>query len=201
MATYQIAMDVLSQCGLGALLLSTDGKIATVNEAGDRLLHGEGFLNGKTLADIAEPLCHEDGVPLYANVAFGEYLLRCPTPKVDDLPDGCQLIVFREATNDACHDMLISVLNQLKESVVLCDAESRVYMLNDAAVRLDAMVTRDVLGESIFDVYEMLDGDDFVIPQVIRSKKAMLDHRQHYKTRYGRVVDSVSNTFPITQNG
>lgn len=201
MATYQIAMDILSQCGLGALLLSADGKIVAVNEAGDRLLHGQGALVGKSLADIAEPLCREEDVPLYANVAFGEYLRRCPAPEVEDLPKGCQMVAFREATNDACHDMLISVLNQLKESVVLCDAESRVYLLNDAAVRLDAMVTQDVLGESIHDVYEMLDGKEMAIDQVIRSKKAILEHRQHYKTRYGRIVDSVSNTFPITQNG
>ena len=201
MATYQITMDVLSQCGLGALMISADGRIMAVNESGDKLLHGQGALLGKTLSEIAEPLCREEDVPLYANVAFGEYLLRCTTPKVEDLPDGCQLIAFREASNDACHDMLMSVLRQMKEALVLCDSQSRVYLLNDAAVRLDAMVTRDVLGESIHDVYEMLDGKEMAIDQVIRSKKAMLDHRQHYKTRYGRVVDSVSNTFPITQNG
>lgn len=198
---YQQAMNVLSQCGLGAVLVSSDSTIISVNEEGNRLLHGDGKLEGKLLLDIAAPLCIESEKPIFANVVFGEYLVRCPTPELSGIPSRFRVIVFRNAVNDACHDMLISVLNQIGESVILCDAEGRVYLLNDAAVKMDSIVTQDVLGEDVKEVYRTRDGSDLTIPQVIENKRPILNYRQYYTTRYGKDVDIVSNNFPITQNG
>lgn len=201
MVTYQDAMQLLSQCGFGALVLSDAGIVLSMNEAGRALFRADADIVGKRLADFAAPLCETPEKPVYVNVSFGEYLTRCPTPQVSGLPAGAQLLVFRDATEDACHDMLISVLNQVSEAVVLCDTEGRMYFLNDAAVRLDSMVNRDILGENVTSVYQMRNGQDFMIPRVIREKRAYLNHRQHYTTRYGKDVDAVSNTFPIVQNG
>lgn len=198
---YRDVMDMFSQSGMGALVLAEDGMILAVNGAGDRLLHGDGALTGQALAEIAPALCEKSDAPVYENISFGEYLMRCPAPEVTGLPPNGQLVVFRVATNDACHDMLISVLNQLGESVVLCDAKSRIYLLNDAAVKLDSMVTQDVLGETVADVYQMTDGKEIAIPRVIREKKPKVNHRQEYITRYGKKVTAISNTFPIVQNG
>ena len=50
---YRELMSVLSQCELGAVLLSEDGAILELNETGLRLLHGGGSLTGKYLRDIA----------------------------------------------------------------------------------------------------------------------------------------------------
>lgn len=198
---YQEAMETLSACGLGALVTAEDGKILSVNETGDRLLHGDGRLQGIRLQDIAEPLCEESDQPVYASVVFGEYLMRCPTPELADLPERCRMVVFREATNDACHDMLISVLNQISEPVILCDAQCRIYLLNDAAVKMDSIVTQDVLGENITNVYRSRDGSELMVPEVIREKRPNINKRQYYTTRYGKNVDIVCNNFPIVQNG
>ena len=201
MAMLDETMQILSQCDIGAVLLSDTRTILKANDAAIRLLHLAGDFRGMPLADTAETLSTDSPRKLYVNVAFGEYLTRCPAPVVEDLPKNTQLIAFRDATSDACHDMLISVLNQLKEAVVLCDAENRVYLLNNAAVELDSMVTEDVLGQSLYDAYEMLDGKDMAIPTVLREKRPIINHRQHYATRFGKVVNSLSNTFPIAQNG
>ena len=151
---YREIMDILSQCGLGAVLLSDRDRILQVNETGIHLLHGEDGLTGKLLDEIAPQLCLESEEPLYANIAFGEYLLRCPTPQVDDLPERTHLVVFRNAADDACHDMLISVMNQITEAVALYDAKGRVYMLNDAVVKMESVVTKDVLGEAVEDILD-----------------------------------------------
>lgn len=198
---YKDAMDILSQCGLGAVVISADDTILAVNETGDHLLHGEGHLMGQRLSELANPLCEESEEPLYANVAFGEYLLRCPSPRVEGIPPKSRLIVFRGAANDACHDMLISMLNRINESVALFDAEGRVYLLNDAAVKMESIVTRDILGEKVTDVYHMLDDTELAIPKVLREKRPILKQRQYYTTRFGKDLDVVSNTYPITQNG
>lgn len=198
---YREIMDILSQCGLGAVLLSDRDRILQVNETGMHLLHGEDSLTGKLLDEIAPQLCLESEEPLYTNIAFGEYLLRCPTPQVDDLPERTHLVVFRNAADDACHDMLISVMNQITEAVALYDAKGRVYMLNDAVVKMESVVTKDVLGEAVEDIYEMRDGTQLTIPEVLHTKRPLLNNRQYYTTRYGKNIDVMSNTYPITQNG
>ena len=198
---YRDAMTVLSQCGLGAALLGENEMILSVNETGGHLLHGEGELEGRSLWEIAPQLCQDSEEPLYANIAFGEYLLCCPTPEVSGLPPHSRLIVFRNAANDACHDMLINVLGQISEAVILCDEKGRIYLLNDAAIRMDTIETRDVLGKEITEVYYTQDATELLIPQVIRSKRPKTNIRQYYTTCFGRDVDIMANSFPIVQNG
>ncbi len=198
---YQEAMSVLSQSGLGALVMEADSRILAVNQAGDALLHGAGKLKGKLLSEIALPLSMQSEKPVYATVAFGEYLLRCPTPEVENLPPHTQLIVFRNATADAMQDILMNVVNQLSEALFVCDADSRILFLNDAGVRMESMDLRDIRGARTEDVYQMRDGSKNNVPEVIRTRKPKLNHRQYYTTRYGKDVDIVSNNYPIVQNG
>ncbi len=198
---YRDVMTVLSQSGLGAALLGEHEIILSVNETGDHLLHGEGTLEGQSLWEIAAPLCQESEEPLYANIAFGEYLLRCPAPEVDGLPPRTRLIVFRNAANDACHDMLISMLNQISEAAALFDAKGRMYLVNDAAVKMESLTTQDVLGEHVSDIYRMLDGSKLTVPQALQEKRAIKNRRLYYETCFGKNIDVVSSTYPITQNG
>lgn len=198
---YTDAMRILSQCGLGAVLLTETTEILQANELAVRLLHGEGGLTGRRLEEIAPELCRESEEPLYANIAFGEYLLRMPSPELEDLPRGTRLVVFRSASNDACHDMLINVVNNIKESVTLYDARGRAYLLNDATVQMEAVSTRDVAGEYVADIYRIRDGSELATTQVLRTKKPLLNKRLYYTTRFGRDVDTMTSTYPITQNG
>lgn len=198
---YREAMSVLSQCGLGAVLLGKNDVILEANETGDRLLHGGGRLEGRLLREIAPNLCQESEEPLYARAAFGEYLLRCPAPEAAGLPPHTRLVVFRNATDSACHDMLISVLNQISESVILCDEKSKIYLLNDAAVKMDTIETLDVLGKDISEVYRNRDGTELLVPQAIENKRPSTDVRQYYTTCFGKDVDIVANCYPIVQNG
>lgn len=197
---YQQIMKSLSQCGLGAVLLSEESIVLEVNETGRRLLHQESDILGRDLMEIAPVLCEESEEPLYENVAFGEYLIRCPSPEID-LPDRTRLIVFRNATNDACHDMLIGVLNQLSEAIALFDEKGRLYMLNDAVVKMESVVTRDVMGENVSEVYHTRDGESLIIPQALETHRPISNVRQHYFTPYGREIDVVCSAYPLVQNG
>lgn len=198
---YQETMSVLSQSGLGALVMEADSRILAVNQAGGALLHGAGKLEGKLLSEIALPLSMQSEKPVYASVVFGEYLLRCPAPEVKNLPPHTQLVVFRNATADAMQDILMNVVNQLSEALFVCDADSRILFLNDAGVRMESMDLRDIRGARTEDVYQMRDGSKNNVPEVIRTRKPKLNHRQYYTTRYGKDVDIVSNNYPIVQNG
>ncbi len=192
-------MEILSQCGLGAVLVAADGLIVTVNETGDHLLHGNGKLPGKKMQEIAPLLFKETGEPLYENIDFNEYLLRVPAPEIE-LPEGLRMIVFRNASNDACHDMLISILNQTSEAVALFDAKGRLWHVNDSVVRMEDLIARDVLGEPVETIYQSQD-DDLIIPRVLQTKKAVNGLRQHYQTRFGKQIDCMTNSYPFVQNG
>ncbi|MGN1014819.1 MAG: sigma-54 interaction domain-containing protein [Butyricicoccus sp.] len=198
---YKEVMNVLSQAGMGALLLSREGRILEINETGDRLLHGKGALVGERLKEIAPELCAQGKAPRYQNIAFGEYLLRCSSPEADDLPERTELVVFRDATNDACHDMLVDVVNQLSECVSLYDAEGRVYLLNDAVVQMESIITQDVRGDLVTDLYKTSDESELPLPQVLRTKRPIVNKRMRYTTRFGREMDVVASDYPLMRNG
>ena len=143
------ALTALSQCGLGALILDLDGQVRKINARGDELLHGDGKLEGAPLPACAVPLLQPVEERVYGNPAFGEYIARCPTPTLEDLPEGYRFLVFQKTDYEACHDMLLSALNQIKESVIICDQDSRIYFLNDAAVRMDGLTNYGVVGEKL----------------------------------------------------
>lgn len=77
--------------------------------------------------DLAASLCDRTGRKLYAHVAFWEYLFCCPAPTVNDLPNGAELIVFRQANNDACHDPLLDAFNRMEETIILFGTEKGAY--------------------------------------------------------------------------
>lgn len=199
---YQEIMKVLSECGMGAVLVTENWVIREVNEVGIRLLHGSEhhWLIGKKLSDIASPLCLEPEQKIYAYMGFNEYLLRCPAPSAEDLPANCRLVVFRTATRDAQCDMFEHALEQVSDAVVMCDEETRINFLNNACIQMDEVVPSDVIGEKNEKVYEPLDGQSLIIPQAIRKKQIYLGRRQIYTTRYNKNVDITSNTYPIVQN-
>lgn len=201
--TYREMAKSLSQCGLGAAVTMEDWEILYVNETAISLLHGSehDWLIGKKLSDIAGPLCLESKQTVYAHMGFGEYLLRCPSPTVDDLPAGAQLIVFRNASKEAERDMMCQILDQISESVILCDEDCRIAYLNDAAMKMDALAIEDVIGQKIEEIYEALDGDGLIIPRAIDSRQVFRKRRQYYKTRYHKNVDITADTFPVVQNG
>lgn len=197
--TSKDVMEALSQCGLGALLADGHDRIADINSAGRTLLRGRGEI-GASLRDVAPAFCEDSASPSYLNVSFGEYVQRCPAPEVTDLPPDLRLIAFRDARNDVCHDMLLQVVNQVSDSVILCDEEGRVFFLNDAAVRMDSLLMQEVAGKNLHDVYTVLNEKELEIPQVMKSCQPRLNVRQHYVTWHGKNVDIVDDTYPVVLN-
>lgn len=198
---YLDIMDILSQCGLGGILLSADETILALNQAGDQLLHGNGELVGKQLANVAPQLCPASGVARWENTAFSEYIIRCSTLKADDLPPDTTLLAFRDVADQVYRSMLEHILQQISESVILCDAKGRICYLNDAAAKMDSIVASEVFGENIANVYNTRDRSALLVPSVISDKRPLRSVCQHYTTRYGKNVDIVCSSFPIIENG
>lgn len=194
-------LEILSQCKLGAILLSSDYTVLAINKMGEFLLHSKQNFIGKTLPDFLSPLLEETENPKYINVVFNEYILRHPTPKIETLSPDTKLLVFRDASKEYLLDMMDSVIHRIKEGIVMCDADSRLNFFNDPAVKLDSLIAEDVLGQTVDCVYNMTDDTECALPKVMKKKLPILNHRQRYSTKFGKKVDVVANTYPVIKNG
>ena len=213
------SLKLISQCGIGAVIVDRDGFIRMFNEQAMRLLHGEehDYLIGHRLEDVAPGLCEkqETGAERsddsqherrhdrrrYVGVAFDEYLIRTDAPEIPELPEEMQLVTFRNVTAEVQRERYEHALEQISDSIIMCDEETRIVFLNNAAIKMDNLVLKDVIGERIEDVYEALDGRGLIIPRCIEERQVYLDRRQYYTTRYNKNVDITANTFPVIQNG
>lgn len=198
---HEELIEVLSQYGLGAMLISEDNTILSINMTGDRLLHGNGKLIGGPVPEFALPLCEKKEDSIYINIEFGEYLVRQPSPKRIGLPEHTRLIIFRDGTNDYRLDMMSNVIDQIKEGIVMCDSESRLSFFNNPAVRLDSLVAENVLGECVNDVYTMNGEENCALPETLQKRRPILNHRHRYTTKYGKQVDAVADTHPVIKDG
>ena len=201
---YGEVMGILSECEIGAALVEeADWRIREINEAGVHFLQGADSrdLVGRRLSDLAEALCEEEEEKRYACIGFRQYLVRCPGPRVQGLPEGCRLVTFRRADQEVLCEMYEHALEQASDAVILCDAQSRISFLNNACIQMDGLVPEDVIGEKNEAVYEPLDGEELIIPRAIREKRVFLNRRQIYTTRYHKNVDITANTYPIVRKG
>lgn len=198
---YREEMEFLNECKLGAILVAEDKRIAEYNQTAEILLRGEGGLKNKPLDLAVRFIPMEHLGMVYANVGVGRYIKQCPAPAPDDLPPGSHMIVFRDATRDILYEMLRKVVNSLGESVILCDAYSRILFLNESAVAMDSLPPQNVVGKPIGSVYHMQNNNFLAIPKAIEDKQPLLELRQHYTTLYGKDVDIVSNNYPIVEGG
>ena len=202
--TYVEAMEFLSQFDLGAVLVSQDDFILEVNQAADRMLHGNGSLKGCSFREIAPDFCKED-LNTYFNIAFSEYLALCPSPKGVELPTNTHLVCFRDASKEIYHHMMQTIVNLVPEPTILADEKQRIMLINDATMRMENLMQEDVVGRDITEVYRepnslMSDGEDvpeLTVPYVLRTKKPVRDCHQVYTTCQGKRLDIMCNSYPI----
>jgi arginine utilization regulatory protein len=199
MTGYGEVMTLLSECGLGAVLVRSDKTIVEINEAGRRLLRTDDDILEKPIDLILSFFTLEGMKISIAHIGFNAYLAQCPAPDAVDLPSGSRLIVFRDATKEIRHDMMLNILNRINESIIWCDEYSRIMLLNDAGVKMDSILTEDISGRPIGSVYNMSSESFLAIPKVIEDKRPLLNLRQRYTTCFGKNVDIVCNNYPIVE--
>lgn len=194
---YQDLMKIMSQYDLGAVLITKASDIVEINEKGKELLPSNGDIIGKKLENLAPNLLHNSFSSSHKTLPVGTYLRRRPSPTNCQLPNNLEMIVFEDASKEILCNMMYEIINKFEDAVIVCDDKKRILMLNDAAMKMDSILTADVLGKDIRDVYLPEEGKQLLLPQVIDEKKPIFDVRQQYTTLYGKVVDIIANTYPI----
>ncbi len=196
---WQEVMTFLSGLGMGAMLVQKNGIIAAINEVGKSFLAmSEGV--GTPVPDNARPLLLPLKDKQIAHIAFEKWVRRVKCPLVQGIPEGMELIVFRDAACDVYREMFQNVLNRISESVILCDEKEQILFLNDAAVRMDSLLNETVVGKSMDEVYKSESDMPLLLPKVLKAEKPYLNQRQQYETFNGKEVDIVSDNYPIFKN-
>lgn len=199
--TYIETMQLLSQFHLGAALVSDDDYILEINEAADTMLHGEGKLTGQPWSAVAPGFCGLEEGDGYFNIAFYEYLALCPAPEGIVLPANARLVCFRDAKNEVSHHMLGTIVNLIREPIILCDEKRRILLVNNSLMQMESQTPDDVVGKDINEAYACTDGNELTVPMVIAGKKSFIDWRQTYTTSRGKRLDIVCNSHPIFNDG
>ncbi len=198
---YEELMELLSECQIGAVLLSDKLKIIALNQEGNRLLHGKGKLIGQTAPESVLALYEHTESDYYIRVTFREYIARHQVPEPADLPAGSVFIGFRDAHDDFRSEMMKAILNKISEGVVVCDDHDRLLYYNDAAAKTDSIVMENVRGKRVQDVYIMTDGSEILLPKTLKERAPVLNHRQKYTTIDGKKKDVVANVWPVIVKG
>ncbi len=201
---YFEVMGLLSQFQIGGILVSEDEVILDANEAADRMLHGNGALNGKSLKEIAPDFCGDIDPGHYYNIGFMEYLERCPAPEDVELPNSTRMICFRDATSNVSQHMLQTIVDLIPEPIVLADEKKRIIRINHATTRMESLMQSDVEGKDINVVYPnphsvMKEGseDELSVPIVLRDRRPVLGIRQSYQTYQGKELNIMCDSYPI----
>ncbi len=90
---------------------------------------------------------------------------------------------------------LIQVFNQLREGVIVYSLDFKIVYFNESAKHLG--FNKEVIGQSIFDVYKSVKYEDSTIVKVKNSKKEFTDKVHEFVTINGKRQITLCSTYPL----
>ena len=93
----------------------------------------------------------------------------------------------------------ISVFDKFSEGVILADLKGVILYYNRAMSRIDELDPRDALHKKITDVYRLTD-DSSIIMQCLKKGASIIDKPIYYRTRMGKIANTIHSAFPLTRN-
>lgn len=93
----------------------------------------------------------------------------------------------------------LSVFDQFYMGVVITDTTGTILYFNDVQARIDNLDPNDVIGKKVMDCYRV-DDDDTPIMKCVNSGETVNDFACYYRTRLGKVVNSIHNVYPLFSN-
>jgi arginine utilization regulatory protein len=94
------------------------------------------------------------------------------------------------------YEEFLPVLDGFGEGVIIVDRKGTIIYYNPSIAAIDDLVPDDVLGMTVTDVYELSD-DSSVIMQCLKSRAPIVDRSLIYRTRRGKVANTIHTVFPL----
>lgn len=93
----------------------------------------------------------------------------------------------------------ISVMDSLDEGVIITDHRGVIQYYNETQAQIDDLDPGFVIGKRVTDIYE-LSGDTSLIMLCIKLGRPIRNRTFFYKTKYGKVANTIHSIFPIHRN-
>lgn len=97
--------------------------------------------------------------------------------------------------------LLELILLNLDEGIIVTDANADITFYKEPATNIGGIDSHTAMGKNILDVFPDLTPETSTFYKVIRSKKPIIEHIQHYTNFQGKKVSTVTSTIPIIENG
>ena len=91
------------------------------------------------------------------------------------------------------------ILDKVDAGIMIVDTRGRVVYYNQVASSIDNLDSEDVIGNHISEVYPQI--KESTLLQVQRTRQALVDEPQTYKTRHGKTVSILFSTYPLIFQG
>lgn len=95
---------------------------------------------------------------------------------------------------------ILPVFDQFSEGVIIVDATGVIKYYNKAMASIDDIYTKEAVNKKVTDLYD-LDQNTSKIMQCLELKKPIVNHAFLYKTRKGRIANTIHNVYPLFQQG
>ena len=86
------------------------------------------------------------------------------------------------------------------EGLLITDRNGTVIYYNPTMAVIDELDPGDVLGKKIVDIYDLTD-DSSMIMQCLKYRRPIVDRPLLYRTRRGKVANTIHTVFPLLRNG
>ncbi|WP_243546956.1 sigma-54 interaction domain-containing protein [Pseudodesulfovibrio tunisiensis] len=90
----------------------------------------------------------------------------------------------------------LPIFDQFDMGVVITDTVGTILYFNDVQARIDNLDPEAVIGKKVVDCYRV-DDDDTPIMKCVNSGRAVDNFTCYYRTRLGKVVNSIHNVYPL----
>lgn len=97
--------------------------------------------------------------------------------------------------------LLELILLNLDEGIIVTDSKADITFYKEPATNIGGIDSHTALGKNILDVFPDLTPETSTFYSVLKSRKPIIEHIQHYTNYQGKKVSTVTSTIPIIENG
>lgn len=96
--------------------------------------------------------------------------------------------------------LLELILVNLDEGIIVTDEKANITFYKEPATNIAGIDSETAVGKNILEVFPDLTQETSTFYNVLKHKRPMIEHIQHYTNYLGRRVSTVTSTIPIIEN-
>lgn len=94
---------------------------------------------------------------------------------------------------------IVPVLDRFNEGVLIVDTAGVIKYYNDAMAAIDDIGTDEVIGRKVTEIYDLTHATSKIM-QCLSTAEPIVDHTLLYRTRKGKVANTIHNVYPLFQS-